>query len=79
MWKILRQANRKCLAPKDNPQKLKISNRQSRLVPLKQFSSIRHIVGEPDFNHFNGQRSVKISVTYSPHRLYQCYPHPLFD
>jgi multidrug efflux pump subunit AcrB len=38
--------------------KLKISNRQSRLVPLKQFSSIRHIVGEPDFNHFNGQRSV---------------------
>ena len=24
MWKILWQANRKCLAPKDNPQKLKI-------------------------------------------------------
>jgi hypothetical protein len=24
MWKILRQVNRKCLAPKDNPQKLKI-------------------------------------------------------
>ena len=24
MWKILRQANRKCLAPKDNPLKLKI-------------------------------------------------------
>ena len=23
MWKILRQANQKCLAPKDNPQKLK--------------------------------------------------------
>ncbi|CAC9451978.1 Acriflavin resistance protein [uncultured Gammaproteobacteria bacterium] len=43
--------------------KLKISNRQSRLVPLKQFSSIRHIVGEPDFNHFNGQRSVKISAS----------------
>ncbi|SMN13250.1 Acriflavin resistance protein [Bathymodiolus heckerae thiotrophic gill symbiont] len=42
---------------------LKISNRQSRPVPLKQFSSIRHIVGEPDFNHFDGQRSVKISAS----------------
>ncbi|MDC9715027.1 MAG: efflux RND transporter permease subunit [Gammaproteobacteria bacterium] len=40
---------------------LKISNRQSRPVPLKQFSNIRHIVGEPDFNHFDGQRSVKVS------------------
>ncbi|SMN14350.1 Acriflavin resistance protein [uncultured Candidatus Thioglobus sp.] len=42
---------------------LKVSNRQSRPVPLKQFSSIRHIVGEPDFNHFDGQRSVKISAS----------------
>jgi multidrug efflux pump subunit AcrB len=42
---------------------LKISNRQSRPVPLKHFSSIRHIVGEPDFNHFDGQRSVKISAS----------------
>ncbi|CAC9611166.1 Acriflavin resistance protein [uncultured Gammaproteobacteria bacterium] len=42
---------------------LKISNRQSRPVPLKYFSSIRHIVGEPDFNHFDGQRSVKISAS----------------
>lgn len=40
---------------------LKISNRQGRSVPLKQFSSIQTINGEPNFNHFNGQRSVLIS------------------
>ena len=42
---------------------LKISNRTGRAVPIKQFSSIRHIDGEPDFNHFDGQRSVAISAS----------------
>jgi multidrug efflux pump subunit AcrB len=32
-----------------------------RPVPLKQFSSIQYIDGEPDFNHFDGQRSVLVS------------------
>ncbi len=40
---------------------LKISNRNGRQVPFKQFSSIQYIDGEPDFNHFDGQRSVLIS------------------
>lgn len=40
---------------------LKISNRNARPVPLKQFSSIQYIDGEPDFNHFDGQRSVLVS------------------
>jgi hypothetical protein len=34
MWKILRQANRKCLAPKDNPQKLKIKLISSGVLTL---------------------------------------------
>ncbi|MBE8190230.1 MAG: efflux RND transporter permease subunit, partial [Candidatus Thioglobus sp.] len=42
---------------------LKINNRQGRPVPLKQFSSIENIAGEPDFNHFDAQRSVKISAS----------------
>ncbi len=42
---------------------LKINNRRGRPVPLRQFSSIRQIAGEPDFNHFNGQRSVVISAS----------------
>ncbi len=44
-------------------EELKISNRKGRPVPIKQFSSIRYIDGEPDFNHFNGQRSVLISAS----------------
>ena len=34
MWKILRQTNRKCLAPKDNPQKLKIKLISSGVLTL---------------------------------------------
>ena len=34
MWKILRQANRKCLAPKDNPQKLTIKLISSGVLTL---------------------------------------------
>lgn len=42
---------------------LKINNRKGHPVPLRQFSSIRHIDGEPDFNHFGGQRSVVVSAS----------------
>ncbi|BAF61459.1 efflux RND transporter permease subunit [Candidatus Vesicomyidisocius calyptogenae] len=40
---------------------LKINNRQGRPIPLKQFVSLKKIKGEPNFNHFNGQRSVMFS------------------
>jgi hypothetical protein len=26
-----------------------------------------------------GADVITAKLTYSPHRLYQCYPHPLFD
>ncbi len=42
-------------------QSLKVNNRKGHLVPISQFSSIRQIEGEPDFNHFNGQRSTLVS------------------
>lgn len=40
---------------------LKINNRQGRPIPLKQFVSLQKIKGEPNFNHFNGQRSIVLS------------------
>ncbi len=40
---------------------LKINNRQGRPIPFKQFASLKKIKGEPNFNHFNGQRSVMLS------------------
>lgn len=42
---------------------LKVNNRSGRLVPLSQFSSIKSIEGEPDFNHFNGKRSTSVSAS----------------
>ncbi len=42
-------------------QSLKVNNRQGHLIPISQFSSIRQIAGEPDFNHFNGQRATLVS------------------
>ncbi|QKQ23851.1 efflux RND transporter permease subunit [Candidatus Ruthia endofausta] len=40
---------------------LKVNNRQGRPIPLKQFVSLQKIKGEPNFNHFNGQRSAVLS------------------
>jgi len=40
---------------------LKVNNRKGHLIPISQFSSIHEIEGEPDFNHFNGQRSTLLS------------------
>ncbi len=42
---------------------LKVVNRNGRIVPLSNFSSIREIVGEPDFNHYNGLRSIMVSAS----------------
>ena len=42
---------------------LKVINTKGRVIPLLNFSSIRQIVGEPDFNHYNGLRSIMISAS----------------
>ena len=42
-------------------QSLKVNNKKGHLVPISQFSIIQQITGEPDFNHFNGERSVSVS------------------
>jgi multidrug efflux pump subunit AcrB len=42
-------------------QSLKVNNKKGHLIPISQFSIIRQIEGEPDFNHFNGQRSTLVS------------------
>jgi multidrug efflux pump subunit AcrB len=41
----------------------KVKNRQGNLIPMSQFSTIREIKGEPDFNHYDGERSVRISAS----------------
>jgi multidrug efflux pump subunit AcrB len=42
---------------------LKVVNQTGRVIPLANFSSIRDIVGEPDFNHYNGLRSIMIRAS----------------
>jgi len=42
---------------------LKVVNKKGRVIPLVNFSSIRQIVGEPDFNHYNGLRSIMLSAS----------------
>ena len=41
----------------------KLMNNQGRLIPMSQFSTIREIAGEPDLNHFDGERSVSITAS----------------
>jgi len=35
-----------------------VKNRQGKLIPMSQFSTLREIMGEPDYNHFDGDRSI---------------------
>ena len=42
---------------------MKVINKKGRVVPLANFASIREIVGEPDFNHYNGLRSITVSAS----------------
>jgi multidrug efflux pump subunit AcrB len=42
---------------------IKIANRNNQLIPMSQFASIRHIKGEPDYNHYKGERSIKVSAS----------------
>ena len=40
-----------------------VKNRQSNLIPMSLFSSLREIEGEPDFNHYDGDRSIKLTAS----------------
>ncbi|MDA9060549.1 efflux RND transporter permease subunit, partial [Candidatus Thioglobus sp.] len=40
-----------------------VKNRQGKLIPMSQFSTLREIEGEPDYNHFDGDRSIKLSAS----------------
>lgn len=40
-----------------------ISNNQGRAINLIQFASVKNISGEPDYNHYDGERSVKLSAS----------------
>ena len=40
-----------------------IKNRQGNLIPMSQFSELREIKGEPDYNHSDGDRSIKLSAS----------------
>jgi multidrug efflux pump subunit AcrB len=42
---------------------IKIANRKGKLIPLSEFVSTRELPGEPDMNHYNGQRTTKISAS----------------
>ena len=41
---------------------IKIANRKGKLIPLSEFSTTKQLVGEPDMNHYNGQRATKVSA-----------------
>ncbi len=40
-----------------------IKNRQGNLIPMNQFSTLREIKGEPDYNHFDGDRSITLTAS----------------
>ena len=40
-----------------------VKNRQGKLIPMSQFSTLREIKGEPDYNHVDGDRSIKLTAT----------------
>ncbi len=41
---------------------VKVSNKNGKPIPLSEFSSVQMLIGEPDLNHYNGQRATKISA-----------------
>ena len=42
---------------------IKIANRNNQLIPMSKFASLAHIKGEPDYHHYQGERSIKISAS----------------
>jgi len=45
-----------------------IKNRQGNSIPMSQFSKLREIEGEPDYNHLDGDRSIKLTASISDGR-----------
>ncbi len=45
-----------------------IKNRQGNLIPMSQFSTLREIQGEPDYNHLDGDRSIKVTASIADGR-----------
>ena len=45
-----------------------VKNRQGNLIPMSQFSTLREIEGEPDYNHLDGDRSIKVSASIADGR-----------
>ena len=45
-----------------------IKNRQGNLIPMSQFSTLREIPGEPDYNHLDGDRSIKVTASIADGR-----------
>jgi len=45
-----------------------VKNRQGNSIPMSKFSTLREIKGEPDFNHFDGDRSIKLTASIADGR-----------
>jgi len=45
-----------------------VKNRQGNSIPMSQFSTLREIEGEPDYNHFDGDRSIKLTASITDGR-----------
>ena len=45
-----------------------VKNRQGNLIPMSQFSTLREIEGEPDYNHLDGDRSIKVTASIADSR-----------
>ena len=45
-----------------------VKNRQGNSIPMSQFSTLREIEGEPDYNHFDGDRSIKLTASIADER-----------
>jgi len=45
-----------------------IKNRQGNSIPMSQFSKLREIEGEPDYNHLDGDRSIKLTASIADGR-----------
>ena len=40
-----------------------VKNLQGNSIPMSKFSTLREIEGEPDYNHFDGDRSIKLTAS----------------
>ena len=45
-----------------------VKNRQGNSIPMSQFSTLREIAGEPDYNHLDGDRSIKVTASIADGR-----------